>query len=280
MAKVLRKQRYYGIKLYWRQLGRKLVFISVYLSWLLSSAYLALPWLLTEPPARRFLFAAGILSIPSAYMWHRAAGKIGRAMDINAAGHDGEGRVAKILAKLPRSWAVLNNLALRVNGPIIQIDHLALGPAGAYVLETKTQKGRIFASPRHGQWQVSRRGKVRNIPNPLEQNKIQVEACKKLLKNLGHNIPCRGLVVMTEASVKSGRPIVPLDQLAQILTEEAENTPGIITEENAHSIARSILKYQVSGRAPWQKWPRHLGMFALTVLLPLLLYLFLLASVL
>lgn len=272
MARVLRRQRYYGVKFYGRQLGRKLVFIS---------AYLLLPWLLKiEPPARGILLAAGILSIPCAYMWQRAAGKIGSAMDISAAGHDGEGRVAKIIANLPRGWAVLNNLALRVNGPIIQIDHLVLGPAGVYVLETKTQKGRIFASPRHGQWQVSRRGRTRSITNPLEQNETQVEACKKLLNKLGYNIPCRGLVVMTEASVNLGGPIVPLDQLAQHLTEEAGKKPRVVGEGEIHNIARTILKYQVSGRAPWQKWPRHLGNFALTVLLPLLLYLFLLACIL
>lgn len=275
MAKVYRRHRYYGIKLFMRQLGRQLLKVSGPLVWLFMAVYLILPiFLPLEKPGKLILAGIGILSLPCAYMWNKAYVKFGSSMDIIAAGHDGEGQVAKVLAKLPRGWAILNNLALRVGGPIVQIDHLVISPAGVYVLETKAQKGRIIASPKTGKWQVNRRGEIRAIANPVEQNQAQVEACKYLLKEVGMNVPCRGLIVMTEANARSAWTIVQAKELQQYLT--AQNTETVINPGQIRRLAKSLLSFQVSGKASWQKGHEPLWFFALTVMVPFLVYMILL----
>lgn len=254
-----------------RQLTRKLLKVSGPLVWLIMAVYLILPvFLPLEKPGKLILAGIGILSFPCAYMWNMASVKFGSSMDIIAAGHDGEGQVAKVLAKLPRGWAILNNLALRVGGPIVQIDHMVITPAGVYVLETKTQKGRIIASPKTGKWQVNRRGEIRTIANPVEQNQAQVEACIYLLKDVGINVPCRGLIVMTEASARSDWTIVQAKDLLQYLT--AQNRETIISPREIRRLAKSLLSYQVSGKASWQKGHEQLRFFALTVMAPFLVY--------
>lgn len=98
--------------------------------------------------ARALLSGLAVLSAIGAYIWGRRAVQVAREMDILAAGRHGEGKVARLLAGLPRDWVVLNDLALRAGGPIVQIDHVAIAPSGVFVLETKAQKGQIVSAPR------------------------------------------------------------------------------------------------------------------------------------
>jgi hypothetical protein len=54
----------------------------------------------------------------------------------------GERRTAEILCGLPtRRWAVLHDLA--IPGSNANVDHLAFGPTGAWLVDTKTTRGRI-----------------------------------------------------------------------------------------------------------------------------------------
>ena len=269
MARVYRKHRYHGLKYMVRELNRRLVSLSRPLSLVLTAIYLVLPWFL-QTGARYPLLAIGIVSGIGTYVWHRRAGKLGSKMDIIAAGHDGEGAVAKALAKLPKDWAVLNDLALRAGGPIVQIDHIVISPWGIRVLETKAQKGQIISSPGTGQWKVKRRGDVRGIVNPVEQNQAQVEACRLLLGKLGIDIPCQGLVVMTEAIADADWPIIPAADVNKYLTQNRKTAR--LTAPQIRSLAKNLLHYQVTGKAPWQKGTEWLKLFTLTVLLPLAAY--------
>lgn len=272
MAKVYRKHRYHGVKYIFREVGRRLVSVSRLLAFALVGLYVLIPWLLPlEDGGRIILTGMAIVSALTAFMWQKKAVKIAGKMDIVAAGHDGEGVVAKELAELPRPWAVLNNLALRVNGPIVQIDHIVISPTAVHVLETKAQKGKII--PRsQGAWQVQRRGSTRSIVNPVEQNRAQVQACRQLLAKLGVSVPCLGRVVMTESSTQAKWPITQVESLVQaLLDHDAQHQPQMDAQE-IRDLAKSLLQFQVSGRAPWQQGREDFARFALLVLLPLLGY--------
>ncbi|GEM_PF-3460763 len=272
MAKIYHRHRYHGAKLLGRKVLRKLVSVSQPLAFVLAGAYLLLPWLKKMEPLRPGLLVIAALSIPTAFVWRAQARKLATAMDIMAAGHDGEGAVARLLAKLPREWAVLNNLALRAGGPIVQIDHLVISPSGVlFVLETKAQKGKII--PRAaGKWQVERRGQIRSIANPVEQNRSQVKACQLLLAKLKSGLACRGLVVMTEATAVADWPIVAAPDLCQYLLTANCGRKQTMSRKETRDLAKGLMTFQVRGKASWQKGYQYFMTFVLTVLLPLLLY--------
>jgi len=271
VAKTYHKHRYHGAKLLGRKVLRKLVSVSQPLVFVLSGAYLLLPWLKQMTPQRPVLLSIAVLSIPCAFVWRAQARKLAAAMDIMAAGHDGEGRVAKLLAKLPRDWAALNNLALRAGGPIVQIDHLIICPSGVFVLETKAQKGRIVPCSK-GNWQVERKGQIRSIANPVEQNRDQVKACQLLLARLKPGLDCRGMVVMTEAMAVAHWPIVAASDLCQRLVADNASRKPVLGKDEIRNLAEGFMTFQVAGKASWQKENRYLLSFFLTAVLPLLLF--------
>lgn len=270
MAKTYHKHRYHGAKLLERKVLRQLVSVSQPLAFVLAAAYLLLPWLRQLEPMRPVLLAVAVLSVPAAFVWRARAIKLATAMDIMAAGHDGEGEVARLLAKLPREWAVLNNLALRAGGPIVQIDHLVISPAGVFVLETKAQKGKIIPNAA-GKWQVERRGQIRSIVNPVEQNRAQVKACQFLLDRLKPGLACKGLVVMTESMAQADWPIVAASDLSQRLLAASSGSKGASKKE-IRDLAKGLMSFQVEGKARWQEKNQYFLTFSLTVLLPLLLF--------
>lgn len=273
MAKVYRKHRYHGTKFIIRQAGRWLLTISCPLAFVMTAVSIIIPWFLPlAAPGKVILVGLAVALGAGAFLWNKRAVKIAGTMDIIAAGHDGEGAVAKILARLPRDWAVLNNLALRVNGPIVQIDHMVITPVAVHILETKSQKGQIIAAPDSGKWQVKRRGETRSIVNPVQQNRSQVRACRELLAKLGSNLPCHGLVVMTEAMTQTDWPITRATELAQYLDRFTQKGTEVLTKKQIRQLAKALLQYQVQGRAPWEKTSQPWQAFARMVILPLALY--------
>jgi len=61
-------------------------------------------------------------------------------------GAAGERRTARLLAPLERrGWAVLHDLA--IPGTPANIDHLAIGPAGVVMIDTKQYRGRLQLDP-------------------------------------------------------------------------------------------------------------------------------------
>jgi len=207
----------------------------------MTAVSIIIPWFLPlAAPGKVILVGLAVALGAGAFLWNKRAVKIAGTMDIIAAGHDGEGAVAKILARLPRDWAVLNNLALRVNGPIVQIDHMVITPVAVHILETKSQKGQIIAAPDSGKWQVKRRGETRSIVNPVQQNRRQVRACRELLAKLGSNLPCHGLVVMTEAMTQTDWPITRATELARYL--DRSPVQGVVQDSTLHNLVETLLE--------------------------------------
>ena len=74
---------------------------------------------------------------PDAIAWRRGAA--------------GERRTARLLAPLERQgWAVLHDLAVR--GSRANIDHLAIGPGGVFVIDSKQYRGRLQLDPSGQLW--------------------------------------------------------------------------------------------------------------------------------
>jgi Nuclease-related domain len=76
-------------------------------------------------------------SSPEAVAWRRGAA--------------GERRTARLLAPLERhGWAVLHDLA--VPGSRANLDHLAIGPGGVFVIDSKQYRGRLQLDPSGRLW--------------------------------------------------------------------------------------------------------------------------------
>jgi len=73
---------------------------------------------------------------------------LGRLMGIHTPeaawrkGHQGEQLVARELAQLPSEWTILHDLRLDEEGH--NIDHVVVGPAGAFALNTKRLSGSVW----------------------------------------------------------------------------------------------------------------------------------------
>jgi len=66
-------------------------------------------------------------------------------------GAAGERRTARLLAPLERhGWAVLHDLA--VPGSRANLDHLAIGPGGVFVIDSKQYRGRLQLDPSGRLW--------------------------------------------------------------------------------------------------------------------------------
>lgn len=244
---------------------------SLLLAGMLTIWYATIPWF-HSGLSRYFLLAVGLTGIAGALIWHRMSADLVKRQDILSAGKAGEIHVAKLLSSLPRQWVVLNDIALRVNGPIFQIDHVAIGPGGLWVLETKAQKGDIIPSTRQQPWRVRRSGRIRKIPNPVEQNKRQVAACRELLAEAEIDLPCHGAVIMTESWARVNYPLVNVTQLPGWLEKQNLPLKTVLDYNNALRLGRMLLNHEVEGKPPWQRQHRDGRLFVLTLLLPLALH--------
>jgi hypothetical protein len=106
-------------------------------------------------------------------------------------GARGEEMVAGELARLPATWTIFNGLILPDGS---DADHVAVGPQGIFVIETKNYKGWIFGHENSEEWKQSLLGKRRwygwsseqhKFRNPIRQNLSHTRAIKKLLSEIG-----------------------------------------------------------------------------------------------
>jgi hypothetical protein len=65
-------------------------------------------------------------------------------------GTKGERRTARCLRRLGRAWAVFHDLA--IPGSRANADHLAIGPSGVFLIDTKHYRGRLTLTPEGSLW--------------------------------------------------------------------------------------------------------------------------------
>ncbi len=125
------------------------------------------------------------------------------------AGLKGQQHMTEILAFLDDSYYLLNNLKLP--GRADDVDHVVVGPNGAFALETKNHRGRVFW--RDGQWyhsKISQRGHPQPeepIRDPTQQLKRNIDYLRSCINQTDPDLSRRarlwieGAVVFTHPTV-------------------------------------------------------------------------------
>jgi hypothetical protein len=94
----------------------------------------------------------------------------------------GEKAVALELAKLPRTYHVLNDLMLvKGDGRTAQIDHVVVSPYGIFVIETKFRHGAVEGHANEPKWRQQIGRDRHTFENPLRQNGVHVRTIKEHL---------------------------------------------------------------------------------------------------
>ena len=171
-------------------------------------------------------------------------------------GSDGEGRVARRLAKLPpEDYKTVNDIMLpTVDGATTQIDHVVVSRYGIFVIETKNYSGWIFGGENQRTWTQSFRGGRWSGPqkfpfqNPIRQNWRHIYTmadCLELPRRYFYNVVafCGEGEFMTEmpgnvmystdlcAYIRSfGVPIMSDAKVEQILARLVKIDAGISDE--------------------------------------------------
>ncbi len=133
--------------------------------------------------------SSGLLWVAAAtgfFAWghHLKTRQNARAGVVLAAGTRGEEEVARVVAAgLDNTYYVFNDIRLRAGMKKAQVDHVVIGPNGAFVIETKNWGGHLDGGAQEKRWKQARRdGSIRLLSNPLVQNERHAEVVRALLK--------------------------------------------------------------------------------------------------
>nr|WP_320026392.1 NERD domain-containing protein [uncultured Acetobacterium sp.] len=96
----------------------------------------------------------------------------------------GEKAVEKILATLPKEqYVIYNNILLKTDYGMTQIDHIVLSVFGVFVIETKNYQGWIFGNERDDYWTQNIYGKKTRFKNPILQNYGHIKAVERVFSD-------------------------------------------------------------------------------------------------
>lgn len=144
----------------------------------------------------------------------------------------GERTVRRTLARL--RYPAVHDLVLPDRRGVTQVDHVARGPFGFVVIETKALSGAVSGALADATWQ-QRVGRRRfPVRNPVRQNFRHVKAVQALVEGLG--VPVHGLVVAAgDASFADALTpaVVPVAALGRALGELGRRGPQPVRIEEA-----------------------------------------------
>jgi hypothetical protein len=154
---------------------------------------------------------------PDAIAWRRGAA--------------GERRTARLLGPLEQlGWVVLHDLA--VPGSRANLDHLAIGPGGIFVVDSKQYRGRFKLDPSgrlwHGRYPVA---------STLQAVSFEADQAAQVLPNPGvvvvPIVVVHGAQVPWGKVVTNGVPIVPAQRLPSMLRQ----LPAVLGPERVVDLA-------------------------------------------
>jgi hypothetical protein len=146
-------------------------------------------------------------------------------------GAAGERRTARLLDALERhGWAILHDLA--VPGSRANIDHLAIGPGGVFVIDSKQYRGRLqldsFGQLWHGRYPLAA---------TLRAVEFEADQAAQILPDPGVAVvpivAVHGAQVPWGKVVMNGVPIVPARRLPSMLRE----CPAVLGPERVVGLA-------------------------------------------
>lgn len=130
-------------------------------------------------------------------------------------GIDGERQAAEALRALPYAYHVLVNPVFRVRGSLMELDAVAVGKNGVFIVETKNHAGVITGKTDAEWWsQVKRRG-AKSMKNPLLQSERQHKLMEQLLVDAKQTCPVYSFVYFANKNARVGV------RDARIYTDEA-----------------------------------------------------------
>lgn len=121
---------------------------------------------------------------------------------IKVAGAKGEDLTLGLLATLPNSYTILNQIELpnpEAKKGFTELDFIVIGPNGIFVIEVKNNNGRIVGSEDEKEWTVYKVGRkgtpyTSSLRNPIKQLKGQIWILSRWLKERGHKAWIDGVV--------------------------------------------------------------------------------------
>jgi Nuclease-related domain len=154
---------------------------------------------------------------PDAVAWRRGAA--------------GERRTARLLGPLERQgWVVLHDLA--VPGSAANIDHLAIGPGGIFVIDSKQYRGRLQLNPSGQLWH----GRY-PLDSTLRAVSFEADRAAQVLADPQVVVPIvavHGVQVPWGKVVTQGVPVVSARRLPSML----RSLPAVLGPERVAAVAQ------------------------------------------
>lgn len=167
-------------------------------------------------------------------------------------GRAGEKRLFKELKKLPKEYAIHNDVVLATEKGTTQIDHVVVSPYGVFVIETKNYTGWIFGKENDKEWlqtiahyENSHGETVERTKflNPIRQNYGHVKAVEKICKDYP-GLPIVPLVVFAGdavfKNVQCTSYVIHLYELTDIIQEYRE---AKVTPEEAAALSQNLAMF-------------------------------------
>ncbi len=100
----------------------------------------------------------------------------------------GEETTLKILQKLPKDFTVLTNPVILNRGVTMELDFVAIGKNGVFIVESKNYRGIISGKTSKPNWKQIKHGKndrvyEKQITNPVKQSYHQCKRMEELFKD-------------------------------------------------------------------------------------------------
>jgi len=162
-------------------------------------------------------------------------------------GARGEYKVERKLRKLnKKEYVIFNDIYIKIDGIITQIDHLIVSIYGIFVIETKYYSGWIHGNEKSEYWTQSFYKKKTKFRNPIKQNWSHVYALKKVLSNF-YGIKYHPIIVFAGKAklmnVYSQIPVIYNKEL--IKTIRQEKTP-CLSSEQVNDIVKQLNSFIVN----------------------------------
>lgn len=147
-------------------------------------------------PLTAGLLAAVAVSLGCSGIW-------GKKANIYAAGVSGEYALLRLLERLPDTWYLFFNVKQTWKEKSCEMDLVAVGPGGVFVIENKNQKGRILADADRRTWSRQKNARQDSFYSPVRQVKTHIYVLANVLRSHGVRVFVEGAVFFShrEATV-------------------------------------------------------------------------------
>ncbi len=189
------------------------------------------------------LCVAAALGVLAWRLYHQAA--------VLRSGLAGENSAARALAGLPQNYTVLCNAKLYAGAQRGEADAVVIGPNGVAVVEVKNHAGSLLGEADAPTWRQTRPVKggkpmEKTLPNPLRQNRRQVQLVRRILGGEGLKCAVTGYVYFANphasVHVRGGEVYTGADALCRAL--QRPQSPGL----SAGEMKKALQVLQENGR--------------------------------